>query len=590
MLMTMGVTSSRAASGVAQQVTDDFDRASLITGAIAYVERATNGKVAASGSVVNVSDGRLVFTGVGGDTGRLSLDGVEGFNVSASFVVEFKNQKDEVVYTGDDRDRPRHSIGLILRAAADTSFGHGSEEDPGAGLVSVEFLNNGGLLVRERNIHGKLGFLSSSSSHPITDGPLYDYKAGALGRQYNGRDFDRNNDGVLGEGEPFLLSVDLTGYDLVVSINDKPIYSGRVKTLPVADELTVSLFKGRPGKFSNASTILLDDLNIKVRPGSAQDTPIGKDTGPFLSLTDTQMIWDRGPHQAFTDLIRYKGRLVCAFREADKHDGGIEGAKIVVLTSDDDGKSWELNHEWADPRGDIRDAKLSINPQGELVLLSAIQIFGAKNVDDRKYQSIAIFTDDLETWSEQVDVLDDGYWLWGLHWNPLDGYGYSIGYRADYTAHLYRTTDGRSFQRIADSIDAATHKPNESDIVFDGDYAFCLLRAFGPAYIGTARSPYTEWSWKRLGQPIGGPAMIQMPGGQLLGAGRLYLPDKVKATGVFTVDPHRGTIRERLRLPSGGDTSYPGMVYEDGTLYLSYYSSHEGKSRIYFATINVEAE
>ena len=33
--------------------------------------------------------------------------------------------------------------------------------------------------------------------------------------------------------------------------------------------------------------------------------------------------------------------------------------------------------------------------------------------------------------------------------------------------------------------------------------------------------------------------------------------------------------------PSGGDTSYPGIVWHDGKLWMSYYSSHEGKARIY---------
>jgi hypothetical protein len=40
-----------------------------------------------------------------------------------------------------------------------------------------------------------------------------------------------------------------------------------------------------------------------------------------------------------------------------------------------------------------------------------------------------------------------------------------------------------------------------------------------------------------------------------------------------------------LVLPSGGDNSYPGMAWHDGTLWLSYYSSHEGKASIYLAEI-----
>jgi len=41
------------------------------------------------------------------------------------------------------------------------------------------------------------------------------------------------------------------------------------------------------------------------------------------------------------------------------------------------------------------------------------------------------------------------------------------------------------------------------------------------------------------------------------------------------------------KLPSGGDTSYPGMVWHNNMLYISYYSSHEGKTSIYLAKIKI---
>lgn len=44
---------------------------------------------------------------------------------------------------------------------------------------------------------------------------------------------------------------------------------------------------------------------------------------------------------------------------------------------------------------------------------------------------------------------------------------------------------------------------------------------------------------------------------------------------------------ETLKLPSGGDTSYAGMVVSDNFLWISYYSSHEGKTAIYLAKVAV---
>jgi hypothetical protein len=43
-----------------------------------------------------------------------------------------------------------------------------------------------------------------------------------------------------------------------------------------------------------------------------------------------------------------------------------------------------------------------------------------------------------------------------------------------------------------------------------------------------------------------------------------------------------------LQLPSGGDTSYPGLVWRDGFLWVSYYSSHEAKTSIYLAKVEIK--
>ncbi len=51
-----------------------------------------------------------------------------------------------------------------------------------------------------------------------------------------------------------------------------------------------------------------------------------------------------------------------------------------------------------------------------------------------------------------------------------------------------------------------------------------------------------------------------------------------------------GGYEPALTLKSGGDTSYAGLVWYDGLLWMSYYSSHEGKSAIYLAKIKVPLE
>ncbi|HJN11281.1 MAG TPA: hypothetical protein QF564_21525 [Pirellulaceae bacterium] len=123
------------------------------------------------------------------------------------------------------------------------------------------------------------------------------------------------------------------------------------------------------------------------------------------------------------------------------------------------------------------------------------------------------------------------------------------------------------------------------------DTCYCLLRQDGNpnnGYIGKSRPPYTEWSWKNLNMRIGGPHMVRLPDGRFLAAVRLY--DSPVRTSLCWLDAEQGTLTEALGLPSGGDTSYAGLVWHDDVLWVSYYASHEGKTSIYLAKVKVTAQ
>ena len=59
-------------------------------------------------------------------------------------------------------------------------------------------------------------------------------------------------------------------------------------------------------------------------------------------------------------------------------------------------------------------------------------------------------------------------------------------------------------------------------------------------------------------------------------------------TEIALLDVDQKSLTPILQLPSGGDTSYPGLVWRDGVLWVSYYSSHEGKTSIYLAKVRFE--
>ena len=105
-----------------------------------------------------------------------------------------------------------------------------------------------------------------------------------------------------------------------------------------------------------------------------------------------------------------------------------------------------------------------------------------------------------------------------------------------------------------------------------------------PGYIGTSRPPYREWSFCETADRIGGPNFIRLPDGSLWGSGRLFTAD-----GPRTVLARMTTssYEPALTLPSGGDTSYVGMVWHDDLLWMSYYSSHEDGTNVYLARVRL---
>src|SRR6185503_5158403 len=104
-----------------------------------------------------------------------------------------------------------------------------------------------------------------------------------------------------------------------------------------------------------------------------QITPLPT-TGPLNPrLLSTTKIWDAAPHNAFTDLVRFQNHFYCAFREGSAHVPGANGT-IRVLKSPD-GEKWSSIAQIKKPGVDLRDAKLSITPDHQLMLLMGGSVY-----------------------------------------------------------------------------------------------------------------------------------------------------------------------------------------------------------------------
>lgn len=304
-----------------------------------------------------------------------------------------------------------------------------------------------------------------------------------------------------------------------------------------------------------------------------------------MRLIESQRIWDKAPHSAFTDLIRFQDRWYCVFREGDGHVSA--NGSLRVLTSED-GEKWTSAALLSSEDSDLRDAKIVVTPDGRLMLSGAEAMNNPKSY---KHQSLVWFSEDGKNWSRGYEVGDRNNWLWRVTWQKDAAYGFGYDTGKDRQGlRFFRSTDGKEFDTLISKVAVEGTYPNETSVVFTPDgTGYCLLRQDGQpkvGYIGKSHPPYTEWDWKPLDRRIGGPHMIRLPDGRFIAAVRLY--DGKVRTSLCWLDPENAKITEALKLPSGGDTSYAGLVWHDDQLWVSYYSSHEGKTAIYLAKVEVD--
>ena len=308
---------------------------------------------------------------------------------------------------------------------------------------------------------------------------------------------------------------------------------------------------------------------------------------------DPVCIGDMAPHSAFTDIARAGGRLFCAYRESDSHALGADG-KIRVLVREED-STWSSFALLERETVDLRDPKLSVTPEGELMLL-----LGGSHYVDRELKlrqnMVALLKPGAEAFGPlkavEIDeaIRTDVDWLWRVTWH--EGVGYGVVYQAitgASGAHLVSTRDGLRYQYI--STLPITGEPNEVTLRFDrSGQMVALVRREGEdaaAHFGSAQAPFTEWSFRELPERMGGPNLIQLPGGEWLAAYRRYRPNGQQTA--LALIKLNGSLQQLAVLESGGDTSYPGLLLEGDRLLLSYYSGHEEKTKVYFLDAPIAA-
>ncbi|MEM7454112.1 MAG: exo-alpha-sialidase [Planctomycetota bacterium] len=301
-------------------------------------------------------------------------------------------------------------------------------------------------------------------------------------------------------------------------------------------------------------------------------------------------IWDQSPHNAFTDLVLWKGKLYCTFRTGTGHVPGENGedGRIQLIVSDD-GELWESVAHVEEEGIDLRDPKLSISPDGRLMLLIGGSNYDGSRLVDRGSRVTFLSEEDealppLAPVRLPPEITTGDDWLWRVTW--LDGVGYGVVYQANespWGLHLVKTCDGISYE-LVESL-GLQGSPNESTIRFDDDGEMQIVvrnEQGNIGHYGVAAAPYTGIQWKEIPVRLGGPDLLKLGEDRWLLATRKYGDPSQTMVGFIDDD---GQFEELVVLPSAGDTSYPRMLVHGDELLVSYYSGHEERTSIYLARI-----
>lgn len=376
---------------------------------------------------------------------------------------------------------------------------------------------------------------------------------------------------------------------------------------------------GGPGAQTEAGTIepqaaaaTLDTTPMTHRAERVEiDGPAPEADAPRIVWL--KRIWDRGPWNGRGELIRFKGKWFCAFKDGLRHTNesvdelGRVGVRVITSEDTDTWTSvvWFQHKEVL-----FENASLRIAPGGRLMCLLCQDM--PKGIADpqaweTKYARLTnwvSFSEDGRTWTEPVPVryhnaagrvvrLNREI----FHPDCHDGTIYAIPRGCG----LWASKDGIHYRQIklrSRTPEGARFARHETALRVrpDGEMIVLCRSHRPPGQIATSMPPYTHWSVREIPHAAHGPNFVILPDGRMWAAWRST--DEAGQPPYRTV-LYRMTRRSyapALTLPSGGDTSYPGMAWHAGHLWVSYYSSHESealgkKAVLYLAKVKLpEAE
>lgn len=310
-------------------------------------------------------------------------------------------------------------------------------------------------------------------------------------------------------------------------------------------------------------------------------------------------IWSNGIHNAFPSIIEFKGKYYCSFREGETHifdsQGNAEGKVRIIASAD--GEEWESVALLSKPEYDLRDPKLSITPDGKLMVIIGGSIYKNKELKGRIPQ--VSFSADGKTFSAPIPTRIDKKvksgmdWLWRVCWNDKTGYvvNYELVNKDEAKIALLKTTDGVDYKLVT-KIDIPDF-PNETTVRVMPDKEMLMMvrqeRGDQMGLWGRSYPPYTQWTFTKMDMRLGGPDFIPLADDLLVAGSRSHAVEANPQTLIMT-GSRDGNFISKIILPSGKDNSYPGFLVVGDELWVCYYSSHESEfANMYLAKIPLKS-
>lgn len=337
--------------------------------------------------------------------------------------------------------------------------------------------------------------------------------------------------------------------------------------------------------------------------------------GPHVHVTNVRRVFHNGEHNAFTDLVRWQDTFWLTFRSCPDGHAVYPSASVIVLASADL-QTWTEAHRFRVAQRDTRDPHFLVF-QDKLFVYTGTWYCGEtapprSDYTLNKHLGYAAWTADGRQWHSPIMLEGTfGHYVWRAA--TFGGKAYLCGRRNrefDMTAlgegaivesAMLESDDGLIWRKRALFQE---NQGDETAFLFEPDGSLLGVgrRGGGPAQFLTSRPPYTTWERREFDRYIGGPLLARWGDRLVVGgrkSGAALVGDRGPQTALYWLDPAaptpEGLLREFAELPSGGDTSYPGLVELSPTqAAVSWYSSHErdagGKTitAIYLADLEVQ--